>query len=70
MGYNGWTNKETWLVNNWFHPERKEDVHFIQEIIESDIEDCPKYLKDFINVHMINWAELESKFDEKEKQND
>ena len=27
--YNGWTNRETWLVGLWFNPETKSDIHCI-----------------------------------------
>ncbi len=29
MSYNGWTNRETWLVNLWFNPESIEDLDII-----------------------------------------
>jgi hypothetical protein len=32
--YNGWTNRETWLVNVWFNPESREDVASALEQLE------------------------------------
>jgi hypothetical protein len=64
MAYNGWTNRETWLINNWFYPESNKDVYRIREIVEQDIEMLPPYLKDFISIYAINWEELHSHFEE------
>ena len=62
--HNGWTNHETWLVNVWFNPESKSDVDYIREFIESDIDKLPLYLKDFVNVAAIDWAELKESIDD------
>jgi hypothetical protein len=75
MGYNGWTNRETWLVNLWFEPQSKLDVLIIQEVIEEDVANCPAYLQDFINLHHVNWQELSDHFpdeddDEPSSEND
>lgn len=56
--YNGWTNRETWLINAWFNPESRLDVEVAKEHMESDIEALPGYLKDMIDVDCINWEEL------------
>lgn len=65
--YNGWTNRVTWLVNVWFNPESKADVQFAREQLEEAIDQCPDFLKDFIDTD-INWDELESHFDEEEEE--
>ncbi|OAM52934.1 hypothetical protein A7981_05735 [Methylovorus sp. MM2] len=62
--YNGWTNRETWLINVWFAPESKADVQNAREQIESDIEGIPQYLQDFVNDSAINWDELEAHFED------
>ena len=67
--YNGWTNRATWLVNVWFNPESKDDVQMARETLESAIDDCPDFLRDFIDTD-INWEELESHFDDKESEDD
>lgn len=58
MSYNGWTNRETWLVKVWFNPETKSDIDFARESIEQDVNNLPDYLKDFINVESIDWVQL------------
>lgn len=62
--YNGWANRETWLINVWFNPESKADVDMIREQLESDIDQLPAYLKDFINDGVIDWEELLEHFDD------
>lgn len=58
MEYNGWTNRETWLVNVWFNPEKKSDIDFARESIEQDVNNLPDYLKDFIDINSIDWRQL------------
>lgn len=65
--YNGWTNRATWLVNVWFNPESKEDVQMARETLEEAIDNCPDFLRDFIDTD-INWEELESHFEEEEEE--
>jgi hypothetical protein len=62
MSYNGFTNRETWLINLWFNPESNDDVFMAREVVEADIENLPAYLKDFIHINDINWDELHSMF--------
>lgn len=64
--YNGWTNRETWLVNVWFNPESADDVDMAKEQIEEDVDALPDYLKDFVDIQCINWDELRAHFDDKE----
>lgn len=64
--YNGWTNRETWLVNLWFEPQNASDLESIKYQIEEDVESLPAYLKDFINTDIIDWDELASYFEEEE----
>ena len=73
MAYNGWTNKETWLVYVWFgdnFAELAEDgenitPEYIKEYIESIIDDSGNsvesgFMADIINTALaeINWNEL------------
>ena len=66
--YNGWTNRETWLINVWFNPESKADVEMAREQLEADIDQLPDYLKDFINDSVIDWDELLEHFEDKESE--
>lgn len=69
--YNGWTNRNTWLINLWFSEmiddyvtdsEEKvtaDDVEeFVLEIIESEVDGCSFMLRDFIDYSGINWNEI------------
>ena len=63
MAYNGWTNRETWLVNLWFNPESRDDVRAAREYIEEAYNAItPGVMRDFCDTAAINWDELESHF--------
>jgi hypothetical protein len=67
QGYNGWTNRETWLVNVWYNLESREDVMAIRESLEEQYDsmmDGP--LKDMVNLSAVDWEELLSHFEEEE----
>ena len=59
--YNGWRNRETWLVNLWFNPETIADIEYIEETLESDfyekMGDSNIYC-DMIDFNAIEWEEL------------
>lgn len=59
-GYNGWSNRETWLVNLWFghNWETVEDVQMCQEYIDDEIANLPTWIQDFIDHSAIDWDEL------------
>ena len=59
--YNGWTNRETWLVNLWFgdHWQCEADVQSSREWIEEKIYGLETWIQDFIDLDAINWDELE-----------
>ena len=59
--YNGWKNRETWLVNVWFgdHWETASDVQATREHIEETIENLPDWVRGFIYDDSIDWEELE-----------
>jgi hypothetical protein len=58
--YNGWTNRETWLVNVWFEPESRSDVQYAREVLEEQYNQLPDgVLKDMVDLSAVNWDELE-----------
>jgi len=65
--YNGWSNRATWLVNVWFNPESIEDLNNAREALEEAKNNCPDFLRDFIQDN-VNWEELESCFEEEEEE--
>jgi hypothetical protein len=65
--YNGWTNRATWLVNVWFNPESKSDVDMARETLEEAHDNCPDFLRDFIDLD-INWDELRAHCVEEEEE--
>ena len=71
MAYNGWTNRETWLVNLWFgdcFAMMQDDgvqitPDFIQAEVESYIEEnlgAPRhgFIMDMMDLGAINYDEL------------
>ena len=65
MSYNGWTNRETWLVNVWYNPESRADVHFARESLEEQYDNIPNGpLKDMVDIMAINWDELLEHFED------
>ena len=61
--YNGWTNRETWLVNIWFMDGLDEFVtpmylrEMVEEYVYSQIDNCG-FISDMIDLGCINWTEL------------
>lgn len=69
--YNGWTNRETWLVNVWGNPESKADVQALREDLEAQYDEIPNgIIKDMIDLNAINWEELESAFEDEDEEDD
>ena len=68
--YNGWTNRNTWLINLWFgdiiREELEEDAAtsaemlegMIMDIIHEEIKLCSLMLRDFVDFDGINWGEI------------
>ena len=58
---NGWTNRETWLINLWFNPETEDEVNYIEYTLEDEFVNihgnCGIYI-DLMNFGAINWDEL------------
>ena len=63
--YNGWTNRETWLVNLWFEPVTKYDVFAAQDMLEQQYDEMPDgALKDMLDLSQVNWDELQNECEE------
>jgi len=60
MDYNGWRNRETWLVNLWFGDqwESESDVDDTKEFCEQELNKIPNWLQDFVDWSVIDWDEL------------
>ena len=69
MSYNGWANRETWLINVWYNPESRADVEFARSLIEEQFDNIPNgVLKDLCNISFIDWDELLEQFEEEEEE--
>lgn len=68
MSYNGWTNRETWLVSIWFNPETEEDVDAAQEAIEGEYEEMTDFMRDFVDIDVIDWDELRASVADEEEE--
>ncbi len=77
--YNGWTNRETWLVNLWFGDilnemqENGEEItaDTIKDMVDQVIEEAnlTGFLADLLGDHMIDYRELAAHY-ELEEEND
>ena len=58
--YNGWRNRETWLINLWFGDnwENEADVYHTREYIEEELIKLPGWVKDMVYDCAIDWEEL------------
>ena len=67
-GYNGWTNRETWLVNVWFNPESRTDVELAREALEEQYHSMPDGpLKDMVPLSEVDWDELLDHFEDQDE---
>jgi len=74
--YNGWTNRNTWLINLWFGDQIRglleEDCcesadnlqAFVESILDEEVSDCSLMLRDFLDFDGINWDELWERYTE------
>ena len=64
--YNGWTNRETWLINIHFNPETKADVAYAQEQVEEWYDSLNAFMRDMVDIGCIDWQQLSDNMDEEE----
>jgi len=72
MTYNGWTNRETWLVNLWFNPESVDEIESIELQLEEELDSVrsmvPDHIVDLLGVNFvldeINWNELKESMED------
>ena len=70
--YNGWTNRETWVINLWlgeyFQDVANDGQHLMADYIESTVWDMfeeaniPDMFKDMIDLNAVDWRELEQHY--------
>lgn len=68
--YNGWRNRETWLVNLWFNPESVSDLEMAREALETVHDEMPDFMRDFVDLSAIDWRELEESLEIEEEEED
>ena len=70
--YNGWTNRETWVLYLWlgdyFQDVANDGQHLMADYIEETVWDMleeanvPDMFKDMIDLNAVNWRELEQHY--------
>jgi hypothetical protein len=69
-GYNGWTNRATWLVAIHFNPETRGDVETAKQWLEEEAEKLNSFFSDLVDLNEINWRELEETVQDDEEETD
>tara|TARA_R100001126_G_C4762857_1_gene118580 strand:- start:260 stop:469 length:210 start_codon:yes stop_codon:yes gene_type:complete len=68
MSYNGWPNRETWLVNVWFNPETKSDIDYLEEYLEDEYYKFQGFWQDMIWFNDIDWDRLRDAMEDEEEE--
>tara|TARA_R100001086_G_scaffold219169_1_gene135988 strand:- start:97 stop:306 length:210 start_codon:yes stop_codon:yes gene_type:complete len=68
MTYNGWPNRETWLVNVWFNPETKSDIDYLEEYLEDEYYKFQGFWQDMIWFNDIDWDRLRDAMEDEEEE--
>ncbi len=66
--YNGWSNRETWLVNVHFNPESQSDLDWAKEQIEVWYDGLGSFMQDMVDLGAIDWQELADAMDDEESE--
>ena len=66
--YNGWTNRETWLVNLHFEINSKSDLEYAKEQIQEWYDNLDSFMQDYVDLSLIDWDELESHIETEEEE--
>jgi hypothetical protein len=66
MSYNGWTNRETWLVPLWFENSlsgmsASEIEYTVRDYVDDTIGDSG-FIRDLLDIDCIDWQELEEHY--------
>ena len=71
--YNGWTNRETWVINVWmgdyFQGVSDDGQQLLADYIEETVwdmfheADIPLMFADMIDLGVVNWVELSEHYD-------
>ena len=70
-GYNGWRNRETWLVGLWYNPVTKSDVSYLEETLEDEFYDkvgTANFYTDMIDFNAIDWQEIRDSLDPEDEE--
>lgn len=77
MAYNGWTNRETWLVNLWFGDTFQDDLEsgvdvtadYMRDMVETYVDEIigreqgSGFVQDMLDLNAINYDELASHYE-------
>ena len=62
---NGWTNRETWLINLWFEYENQEELDDIRSLLEEELDELRNKISDYlVDLLGLNFVENEINWDE------
>ena len=63
--YNGWSNRETWLINLWFGDDNP-SVEMVKDWFQEAYDKLPDFMQDFVYEDSIDWEELEEAWEDED----